>query len=534
MAGTIASSFPEQGILDNIATTALGLADAQYAWGQQQFAQNSLLTAQVVGNYLSSAGTLTSAAKTDLAFYQNTFMPEMQQLVNDANDYASSARIQQRMGMAESQVAQSFDQQRQNALADLQSYGIDPSSGRYAALDAVERAQQAAAQAGAGNMAELQTEATGRALRSEAIQVGQRLPGQFIAEESAGNQALAGAENAQLANSKLGLDMLGSPKDYLGTGMGLKYPPTGGTGGGSGKDPFGNEGTSGSKAPPYVNAGGPSTPGYTMPNNTSGYNPGGGSSNSGGGPRAGILNGTGNNGALDTSGGDNDYNMQSDPSLAGAPGSDVYGPTNPDYDTSNSNTPGGSNDMTMGDQDYQGSDSGAIPSGSNSPGGANDMTMGDQGGDQGGDDGSSNNSNGDSSYPDPGYDDSGYARGGAVNALVDGGPPDMAPGMRIGGAGAGASPNPHQVPTVTPDMSPTGGKATDDVSARLNVGEFVIPRDVAAWKGQEFFQKLIESSRKLRGVAPAKGQMKPSLNTPPTFHSPGTGGQGTGAIPTGG
>jgi len=37
----------------------------------------------------------------------------------------------------------------------------------------------------------------------------------------------------------------------------------------------------------------------------------------------------------------------------------------------------------------------------------------------------------------------------------------------------------------------------DDVDARLNAGEFVIPKDVATWKGKEFFYKLIKQAREV-------------------------------------
>ena len=73
--------------------------------------------------------------------------------------------------------------------------------------------------------------------------------------------------------------------------------------------------------------------------------------------------------------------------------------------------------------------------------------------------------------------------------------------------------------------SPSGGRQTDDVAARLNAGEFVIPKDVAAWKGHEFFQKLIAQSRKARVTgSPAQGQMKPPLSGPPRFVSHGAMG----------
>lgn len=63
---------------------------------------------------------------------------------------------------------------------------------------------------------------------------------------------------------------------------------------------------------------------------------------------------------------------------------------------------------------------------------------------------------------------------------------------------------------VSRDLSPSGGRATDDIPARLNADEFVIPRDVTMWKGQEFFQKLIAQSRQNRQGAPAKPTMKPA------------------------
>src|SRR4029077_15055035 len=54
---------------------------------------------------------------------------------------------------------------------------------------------------------------------------------------------------------------------------------------------------------------------------------------------------------------------------------------------------------------------------------------------------------------------------------------------------------------VSHELSPSAGAQVDDVQARLNAGEFVIPKDVAAWKGQEFFYKLMAQARKMRATA---------------------------------
>jgi hypothetical protein len=60
---------------------------------------------------------------------------------------------------------------------------------------------------------------------------------------------------------------------------------------------------------------------------------------------------------------------------------------------------------------------------------------------------------------------------------------------------------------AVPDTaSPSAGRGIDDVPARLTAGEFVIPKDVLSWKGEEFFQKLIEGSRKSKPSAPAQPQ----------------------------
>jgi hypothetical protein len=71
---------------------------------------------------------------------------------------------------------------------------------------------------------------------------------------------------------------------------------------------------------------------------------------------------------------------------------------------------------------------------------------------------------------------------------------------------------------IPASMSPSGGQQTDDVQAQgpgnrplnLNANEFVIPQDVALWKGQEFFQNLIDQSRKRSMTASAKPQPMPA------------------------
>jgi len=89
-----------------------------------------------------------------------------------------------------------------------------------------------------------------------------------------------------------------------------------------------------------------------------------------------------------------------------------------------------------------------------------------------------------------------FGAGGALAFLEEGGAVDD-----IGGG------------AVPVEMSPSGGTQTDDVPAvapggpaRLNGGEFVLPKDVVSWMGEQQLQKLIEKARTQKSGATAKPQ----------------------------
>jgi hypothetical protein len=290
------------------------------------------------------------------------------------------------MGAAESATGQAMDQGRINAEQNLQSYGIDPSSGRYAELEQAQRAASSAAQAGAGQEAELATEQTGRNLRTQAIGALQQIPGQAVNFVNSAIGATQGASQANIGTAQAGAQLMDAASPYMADAANIKYPPN---------------------------------------TTTSMSSTSGGSSGSGGGGGGGNSGGGGGGGSPDTS--END--LSSDSFGAGNYGSQI---------------------------DYAGEGT---------------------------------------EIDDMGTAGSGYATGGGV-----------LPAPTTGG----------HVPI---QASPSMGQNTDDVNARLNAGEFVVPRDVAAWKGQEFFQKLIDESRRKRLGAPAKGKPKPALAGPPRFQS---------------
>jgi hypothetical protein len=124
---------------------------------------------RILGPQLGAMDDQIQQAREDRQFYEETYRPLEESLAQEAQDFASPGRIEAEAGRAQADVAQAQQQNRLNAEQRLQEYGIDPSQMRSGQLDS---AVQAAGLASAGTQSRLNTEATGRALRGEAINIG--------------------------------------------------------------------------------------------------------------------------------------------------------------------------------------------------------------------------------------------------------------------------------------------------------------------------------------------------------------------------
>ena len=326
-------------------TRANDLSKEQFDWAKQQYADNKPILDNVITSAQARATASDKAAAEDRARYTNTFIPLQDQFIKTAQDYNSPERTDLEMGKAQANVAQNFDASRNASLQSLESYGIDPSSTRFAALDAQSRIQQAAAAAGAGNQARDTTAQTGLALQQAAIQMGQNLPGQSQAEYATGNQAGSVAGNTALAGTASGAQTMGTGTDWAGVG---------------------NQ----------------------------------------------ALNTTAN--AMNAG----------------------YSNTMQQY-TANQNSSSGLGSLA------------GMALGAAAPGGGSVLS--------------------------------------AMMGLADGGAIPATPGGNI-----------------PPSASPTGGQATDDVDAKLTVGEFVIPKDVMSWYGEKTMQGMIQKAREAKAQAVAK------------------------------
>jgi hypothetical protein len=134
-----------------------------------------------------------------------------------------------------------------------------------------------------------------------------------------------------------------------------------------------------------------------------------------------------------------------------------------------------------------------------------------------------------------------HRQGGAVGKYADGGmvDPTLTPTQ---GGGATGIPSAPVMPlgattggTVPVHSSPSMGSAVDDVPAMLTANEFVIPKDVAMWKGHEYFSKQIDAARRgqqqFSNRDDVGGEPTQAIPQHPTFVSRPTHHAMGGAIP---
>ena len=200
------------------AQLAYQLGQDQLAWAKEQYGKDSTIYNRIVDSFLSDQDESSAAAAKDREFYEKNFQPLEKQLAQEAVSYDTAERRQKEMGAAQGQIANQFNAQRDNATKELEAYGIDPTSTRYAALDIGTRAAQAAAQASAGTAANNRVEDTARALRSEAINVGRGYPGQIAQSYSTATGAGQAAGAATGQATTIGGQTMGTAPSYMGLG----------------------------------------------------------------------------------------------------------------------------------------------------------------------------------------------------------------------------------------------------------------------------------------------------------------------------
>ena len=202
------------------ADKANDLQQQQFDWAKSQYAADKVTSDKVSASAVANMDQSTAAAKASQDRYDNVEVPLQDQYIKEAQDYNSPGRTDANMGAAQGAVATQFDAARTAAQQSLESYGINPSATRFAALDIGTRTQQAAAEAAAGTTAARTTEATGRELLGNAINMGAGLSTQAESQLAGSNASGGAATGANLNQTASGANTMGTSAQYSGIASG--------------------------------------------------------------------------------------------------------------------------------------------------------------------------------------------------------------------------------------------------------------------------------------------------------------------------
>ncbi|WP_130214370.1 hypothetical protein [Bradyrhizobium genosp. SA-3] len=219
------NSAPPPPDMSGVANASKEAAELQYklgqdqlAWAKDQYAANKGTTDKVVDSLLAGQDQTQQQAKEYYQRYKDVYEPAQDRYLQDAENYDTPQRRDQQIGAAQAAVGQNFAAARDAATRQLESFGVDPSSTRYAALDIGSRSAEAAAKAAAGTQSALNTEATGLALRGNAINMGNGLPAQSNASYGTSAGTGTGAVNSGNSTFATGASAMGTPGSYFAGG----------------------------------------------------------------------------------------------------------------------------------------------------------------------------------------------------------------------------------------------------------------------------------------------------------------------------
>jgi hypothetical protein len=186
----------------------------QLQWAKEQYADQAPTTKKFVDQMVDDSKQQSAHAQTMFDQYQQTFQPMMKKFADTASGWNTPGRAEQQAGMAMADVSTQMNKQREASLQQLESFGVDPSQTRYAALDLGTRVQQAAATAATGTQSRQLTEQQALALQGQAINIGSGIPSQ-VTQTFAGAAGSGGTGmNAANAGMQTGSNIMGSPTSW--------------------------------------------------------------------------------------------------------------------------------------------------------------------------------------------------------------------------------------------------------------------------------------------------------------------------------
>ncbi len=176
----------------------------------QQFTNAALRNQQAAGDF----------SQSQEALYNKYYAPLQADFVNKVQNFDTPESEQLAAGQAMGAVHDQYQAAGDAAERQLESFGVDPSAGRFAGLDRAVKIGEAGAQAGAGTQAIQNRITTGLGLEATGANIGQSIPGQVTGAINTATGAGAGGVNATTSNYLPYSSALASPLGWGGLSSG--------------------------------------------------------------------------------------------------------------------------------------------------------------------------------------------------------------------------------------------------------------------------------------------------------------------------
>lgn len=155
-------------------------------------------------------------------YMKNTFRPLEKGLVSDAEKFSTEAYAEQQASKAAADSARAFDTTRRMNERSMASMGVNPNSGKFAAMNAQSGLQAAGARAGAMTNARAQADAMGWAKRMDAAGLGRGLAGASTGAYSSANAAGNSAAQNYMAPGNQYMSGMAAGSGTIMQGQGLQ------------------------------------------------------------------------------------------------------------------------------------------------------------------------------------------------------------------------------------------------------------------------------------------------------------------------
>lgn len=193
----------------DLAKEMAGVAKDQLAWEKDRAARQDPLVEKIVNQQIQSGQDNADRATEQWNIYKSMFQPVESKMVDDAMNFDSPDRQNMLAGQAAADVTQGYTGALDQNQRAMERMGVNPNSGKFAAINNETNLAQAKDTAGAMNSARNNAITQGMALRQGAAQFGRNMPNTGLAADSlalnAGSSAV-GNLNAGNAAHAAGLN----------------------------------------------------------------------------------------------------------------------------------------------------------------------------------------------------------------------------------------------------------------------------------------------------------------------------------------